>query len=70
MSGYIKYFENGKKNMLIMIENVLTKYDECWNKMNKALGIKFHSQPVYDEKNIKATMKEFNTFNTFNIWCG
>ena len=49
MSGYIKYFENGKKNMSIMIENVLTKYDECWNKMNKALGIKF-SQPVYDEK--------------------
>ena len=39
MSGYIKYFENGGKNMSFMIEHdsVLTKYNEIWNKIKKTI---------------------------------
>ena len=35
MSGYIKYFEKGGKNMSFMIKNddVLDKYNEIWNKI-------------------------------------
>ena len=62
MSGYIKYFENGGKNMSFMIKNddVLDKYNEIWNKIKKTLNVKFHSMPVYDEKYIKAKIREFN----------
>ena len=45
MNGYIKYFENGDKNM-----SFLNKNDEMWDKYDKSssvikdkLGIKFHS---------------------------
>ena len=52
MSAYIKYFENGSKNMSFMIKNddVLDKYNEIWNKIKNTLNIKFHSIPVYDKK--------------------
>ena len=62
MSGYIKYFENGGKNMSFMIKNddVLDKYNEIWNKIKKTLNVKFHSMPVYNEKYIKAKIREFN----------
>ena len=62
MSGYIKYFENGGKNMSFMIKNdmCLHKYNEIWNKIKNTLNIKFHSMPVYDEKYIKAKVREFN----------
>ena len=36
MSGYIKYFQNGGKNMFFMIEDnddLLTKYNEILNKV-------------------------------------
>ena len=33
MSGYIRYFENGGKNMSFLIkgDDVLDKYNEIWN---------------------------------------
>ena len=51
MSGYIKYFENGGKNMSFMIkdDNILDKYIEVWDKIKEKLNIKFHRKPVYDE---------------------
>ena len=57
MREYIKYFENGGKNMSFTIEDdsVLAKYNEIWNNVKKTLKIKFHSMPVYDEKYIKLT---------------
>ena len=39
---------------------VLDKYNQIWNKVKKTLGIKFHSTPVYDEKYIKAKVREFS----------
>ena len=53
MSRYIKYFDDGGKNMSFKIEddNLLVKYNEIWNKIKKTLDIKFHSKPVYGKKN-------------------
>ena len=52
MSGFIKYFDNGGKNMSIKIENesVYLKHIEIWNKIKDILNVKFHSQPIYDNK--------------------
>ena len=62
MTGYIKYFENGGKNMSFVIkdDDVLDKYNEIWDKIKETLIIKFHSTPVYNEKYIKAKVREFN----------
>ena len=52
MSGYIKYFDDGGKTMSFKskIDNVLVKYNYIWIKVKKVLSMKFHSNPVYDEK--------------------
>ena len=62
MSGYIKYFDNGGKNMSFKIEddNIFLKYNEICNKIKKTLNIKLHIQPIYDEKYIKNKVKTFN----------
>ena len=62
MSGYIKYFENGGKNMpfLIKDDEVLDKYNEIWDVIKIKLCIKFHSEPVYDETHIKVKVREFD----------
>ena len=69
--GYIKYFENGGKNMSFAIKNddVLDKYNEIWDKIKKTLSNKFHSMPVYDEKYIKAKIREFNGVIKTNLLC-
>ena len=62
MSGYIKYFENGGKNMSFMVkdDNVLDKYNKIWDKIKEKLNIKFHSKPVYDQIYIKVKVREFD----------
>ena len=62
MTGYIKYFENGGKNMPFVVKDdmCMNKYNEIWDKIKETLTIKFHSQTVYDEKYIKTKVREFN----------
>ena len=62
MSVYIKYFDDSGKNMSFKIENddVFLKYNEIWNKIKMTLNIKFHNQPIYDEKYIKNKVKTFS----------
>ena len=62
MSGYIKYFENGGKNMSFLIKDdeVWEKYEQIWDVIKNKLGIKFHSEPVYDKAYIKAKVREFD----------
>ena len=62
MTGHIKYFESGGKNMSSVIkdDDLLDKYNKIWDKIKVKLNIKFHSLPVYDEKYIKAKVREFN----------
>ena len=62
MSGYIKYFENGSKNMSFLIKDdeVWDKYDEIWDAIKNKLGIKFHSETVYEYRYLKKKVREFN----------
>ena len=62
ISGYIKYFENGGKNMPILIKDdkVWDKYNQIWDVIKDKLGIKFHSEPVYEYKYLKAKVREFD----------
>ena len=63
MSRYIKYFENGSKNMSFKIEGegFYLKYTEIWNKIKSILNVKLHGQLIYDEKYIKTKVKTFNS---------
>ena len=36
------------------------KYDKILDAINNKLGIKFHSEPVYEYKYLKAKVREFN----------
>ena len=69
ISAYIKYFQNGGKNMSFLIKDVdvLDKYNEIWNKIKNTLNIKFDRMPVYDEKYIKAKVREFNGVIKTNV---
>ena len=62
MNGYIKYFENGGKNMSFLIENdeVWQKYEDIWDVIKNKLNIKFHSQPIYQNKYLKVKVREFD----------
>ena len=63
IDGYIKYFENGRKNMSFKIEDneVYIKYNQIWNKIKELLGIKFYSEPIYEDKYIKTKVKVFSS---------
>ena len=62
MSGCIKYLENSGKNtsFLIKDDEVWEEYEEISSKIKKTLNIKFHSKPVYDQKYLKAKVREFD----------
>ena len=62
ISGYIKYFENGGKNMSFFVsnDNVLNKYNKIWDNILKKLKSNFHSNPVYDQKYFKTKVREFD----------
>ena len=70
MHGYIKYFDNGGKNMTFVTDNekVYGKYNEIWEVIRKPLKVKFAVNPVRDDKYLVAKLKIFNKINrtTFN----
>ena len=70
MSGYIKYFDNGGKNMSFVTDDkkVYRKYDEIWNVVKSLLKLKFAASPIRDDKYIFAKLKIFRKKNiaTFN----
>ena len=57
-----------KMSFVIKYDDVLGKYNEIWDKIKEKLKIKFHSMPVYDEKYIKAKVREFNGVIKTNFW--
>ena len=74
MSGYIKYFDNGGKNMSFVTDDkkVYEKYDEILNAVKSLLKLKFTAGPIRDDKYILAKLKIFKkknliTFNNNNI---
>ena len=62
MSGYIKYFENGGKDMSFLIKDdeVWKKYRKLWDVIKNKLGIKFRSKPIYKQKYLKVKVREFD----------
>ena len=65
MSGYIKYFDDGGKNMSFVTNDkeVYEKYNEIWNVVKKLLKLKFTACPIRDDKYILAKLKIFNKIN-------
>ena len=65
MSGYIKYFDDGGKNMSFVTddEEVYKKYNEIWNIVKKLSKLKFTVSPVRDDEYILAKLKIFNGIN-------
>ena len=70
MNGYIKYFDDGRKNMWFVTddEKVYGKYDEIWNVVKSLLKLKFAASPIRNDKYILAKLKIFKKKNltTFN----
>ena len=70
MNGYIKYFDDGGKNMSFVTddEKVYEKYDEIWNVVKGVLKLKFTTSPIRYNKYILAKLKIFRKKNitTFN----
>ena len=51
-----------EKNMSFLIKNdeVWEKYEDIWDVIKNKLGIKFHSEPIYEKKYLKAKIREFD----------
>ena len=69
INGYIKYFENGGKSMYLLMKNneVWEKYEGIRNVIKNKRNIKFHSQPIYENKCLKAKVREFDGNMKTNI---
>ena len=61
MDGYIKYFDNGGKNMSFVTDDkkVYEKYDRIWNVVKGLLKLKFTASPIRDDKYILVKLKIF-----------
>ena len=71
MSGYIKYFDDGGKNMLFVTKDkeVYKKYNEIWEVVRKLLKINFFLSPIQDDKYIIAKLKIFKNINMATFTC-
>ena len=69
MNGYIKYFDDGGKNMSFVTgdKKVYEKYDEIWYVAKGLLKLKFTTSPIRDDKYILAKLKIFNKKKSNNI---
>ena len=61
MNGYIKYFDNGDKNMSFATddEKVYDKYNEIWEVIRKLLKVKFTVNPVRDDRYLVAILIQY-----------
>ena len=70
MDRYIKYFDDGGKNMSFVTndEKIYEKYNEIWEVIRNLLKIDFTVSPVRDYKYLVAKLKIFDRINrtTFN----
>ena len=48
-------------SFLIKDDDVWEKHDEIWDVIKNKLNIKFRSKPVYDQKYLKAKVREFDS---------
>ena len=59
MSGYIKYFDDGGKNMSFVTDGkeVYEKYNEIWEVVRKFLKLKLFVSPIRNDKYIISKLK-------------
>ena len=62
MNAYAKYFDENNKyiNFLVNDKEIFTKYSEIWGKIKSLIKKEFNSEPVYNDKYIKAKTKNYN----------
>ena len=65
MDGYIKYFDDGGKNILFVTddEKIYKKYNKIWEVIRNLLKIDFTVNPVRDDIYLVAKLKIFNGIN-------
>ena len=65
MNGYIKYFDDGGKNMPFATddEEIYEKYNEVWEVVRKLLKVDFTVGPGRDDKYLVAKLKIFDRIN-------
>ena len=65
MNGYIKYFEDGGKNMSFVTDDgkVYEKYNEIWSVVKGLLKLKLTVGPIRNDKYILAKLKIFKKKN-------
>ena len=65
MDGYIKYFDDGGKNMSFITddEKIYEKYNEIWEVVRIFLKIDFTVNPVRDDIYLVAKLKLFDRIN-------
>ena len=65
MDGYIKYFDDGGKNMSFVTddEKIYEKYNEIWEVVRNLLKIDFTVNPVRDDIYLVAKLKISNKIN-------
>ena len=65
INGYIKYFDDGGKNMSFVTddEEIYEKYNEKWEVIRKLLKVDFTVGPVRDDKYLVTKLKIFDRIN-------
>ena len=65
MDGYIKYFDDGGKNMSFATndEKIYEKYNEIWEAIRNLLKIDFTVNPVRDDIYLVTKLKIYNKIN-------
>ena len=58
------------KNMSFLIKDneVWEKYGNIWHVIKNKLSIKFHSEPIYEQKYLKAKVSEFDGVIKTNLF--
>ena len=61
--------KTGAKTCLFLIkdEQVWEKYEQIWDVIKTKLGTKFHSEPIYEQKYLKAKVREFDVVIKTNL---
>ena len=65
MNGYIKYFDDGGKNMSFVTDDkkIYEKYNKMWEVIRKLLKLRFTVSPVRHDKYLVAKLQIFNKIN-------
>ena len=70
MRGYIKYFDDGGKNMSFVTDDkeVYKKYNEIWEVVRKLLKLKFTISPIRDDKYTNCLAYRYRYASEFYNW--